>query len=53
LHRQTAYRHFPVAGGSLPCSDKLAARVLSLPIHPYLDAATQGKIIDAVLRALD
>jgi dTDP-4-amino-4,6-dideoxygalactose transaminase len=53
LHRQTAYRHFPVAGGSLPSSDKLAARVLSLPMHPYLDVATQGMIIDAVLRALD
>jgi dTDP-4-amino-4,6-dideoxygalactose transaminase len=53
LHRQTAYRHFPVAGGSLPCSDRLAAQVLSLPMHPYLDAVTQDRIIDAVLRALD
>lgn len=53
LHRQTAYGHFPVAGGSLPVSDKLSARVLSLPMHPYLEPAVQDRIIGAVLAALD
>ncbi|MCG5238771.1 DegT/DnrJ/EryC1/StrS family aminotransferase [Azospirillum doebereinerae] len=36
LHRQAAYRHYPLAGGALPATDRLAATVLSLPMHPYL-----------------
>jgi len=51
LHQQTAYRHFPVAGGELPVSDRLAGEVLSLPMHPYLDEATQDRIVAAVKRA--
>ncbi|GGD14274.1 DegT/DnrJ/EryC1/StrS family aminotransferase [Aureimonas glaciei] len=52
LHRQTAYRHFPVAGNGLPVSDRLAGEVISLPMHPYLDAATQDRIIGAVTETL-
>jgi len=52
LHRQTAYRHFPVADGGLLVSDALAEEVISLPMHAYLDAAVQDRIIDAVRRAL-
>ena len=52
LHRQTAYRDYPVAGGGLPTSDRLSAEVLSLPMHPYLDRETQDYIIDAVRTAL-
>ena len=52
LHRQPAYRQFPIAGNGLPVSEQLAAEVLSLPMHPYLDAATQDRIGDAVLGAL-
>jgi dTDP-4-amino-4,6-dideoxygalactose transaminase len=48
LHQQTAYREFPVAGGSLPASDAAGARVMSLPMHPYLDEATQDRIVEAV-----
>jgi dTDP-4-amino-4,6-dideoxygalactose transaminase len=48
LHRQTAYRHFPVAEGGLPVSERLSAEVVSLPMHPYLDEATQARIIAAV-----
>ena len=48
LHQQTAYKDFPVATGSLPASDAAGPRVLSLPMHPYLDDATQDLIIDAV-----
>ena len=42
LHRQTAYRDYPVAGNGLPVSDRLADEVLSLPMHPYLDAGGAG-----------
>jgi dTDP-4-amino-4,6-dideoxygalactose transaminase len=44
LHRQTAYRDFPVADGGCPIADRLATEVLSLPMHPYLDIASQEKI---------
>jgi dTDP-4-amino-4,6-dideoxygalactose transaminase len=52
LHKQTAYRHFPVADGGLAVSERLAAEVISLPMHAYLDATTQDRIIEAVRRAL-
>jgi dTDP-4-amino-4,6-dideoxygalactose transaminase len=52
LHRQVAYRHFPVVDGGLPVSEQLAAEVISLPMHPYLDAATQDRIIESVRQAL-
>lgn len=48
LHRQTAYRDFPADPAGLPVSERLAQAVLSLPMHPYLDEATQARIIDAV-----
>ena len=52
LHRQQAYKHYPVGEGGTAVSDMLAAEVLSLPMHAYLDAATQDRVIDAVRRAL-
>jgi dTDP-4-amino-4,6-dideoxygalactose transaminase len=52
LHRQQAYRHYPVGEGGLAVSERLAAEVLSLPMHGYLDMATQDRIIDAVRRAV-
>lgn len=52
LHHQTAYRHYPVAGGSLPVAEALAARVLSLPMHAYLSEADQDRVIDALLAAV-
>jgi dTDP-4-amino-4,6-dideoxygalactose transaminase len=52
LHRQTAYARYPVAGNGLPVSDALSAEVISLPMHPYLDEATQDRIVHAVQDAL-
>jgi len=52
LHRQQAYKHYPVGDGGVAVSDQLAAEVISLPMHAYLDAATQDRIIDAARRAL-
>ncbi|VVT15373.1 DegT/DnrJ/EryC1/StrS family aminotransferase [Rhizobium sp. EC-SD404] len=48
MHVQTAYQHYPKAGGALPVCDRLSAEVFSLPMHAYLDEATQDRIIDAV-----
>ena len=52
LHRQTAYRAFPVARNGLPVSEKLSQEVISLPMHAYLDEATQDRIVKAVRDAL-
>lgn len=52
LHRQTAYRGYPVGGNGLPVSDMLAGEVISLPMHPYLDLGTQDRIVAAVRTAL-
>jgi dTDP-4-amino-4,6-dideoxygalactose transaminase len=52
LHRQPAYRHFPLADGGVPVSDGLAQEVLSLPMHAYLDPPVQDRIIESVRRAL-
>jgi len=52
LHRQEAYRGFPVADGGLPVSDMLAGEVISLPMHAYLERPVQDRIIEAVRRAL-
>ena len=52
IHQQTAYRHFPVADDDLPISEALSADVISLPMHAYLDEATQDRIIAAVHGAI-
>ena len=51
LHRQPAYREHPRAPTGLCAAERLAERVLSLPMHPYLDAAAQDRVI-AALRGL-
>jgi dTDP-4-amino-4,6-dideoxygalactose transaminase len=52
LHRQPAYRHFPLAEGGVPVSDRLTEEVLSLPMHAYLEAPVQDRIIESVRRTL-
>jgi UDP-2-acetamido-2-deoxy-ribo-hexuluronate aminotransferase len=52
LHRQQAYKQYPVGKGGVAVSDQLADEVISLPMHAYLDASTQDRIIDATRRAL-
>jgi dTDP-4-amino-4,6-dideoxygalactose transaminase len=52
LSGQAAYRHYPTAPGGVPAAERLASNVLSLPIHPYLDEATQDRIVAAVRGAL-
>jgi dTDP-4-amino-4,6-dideoxygalactose transaminase len=52
LHRQQAYKQFPVSKGGVAVSDRLAAEVISLPMHAYLDVATQDRIIEVTRRAL-
>ncbi len=52
LHKQKAYVEFPTAPTALSVSEQLAKEVLSLPMHPYLDPATQDFIIETVRDAI-
>jgi dTDP-4-amino-4,6-dideoxygalactose transaminase len=48
IHTQKVYSRFPSGPGGLPVSEAKAERVISLPMHPYLDTQTQDRIIGAV-----
>jgi dTDP-4-amino-4,6-dideoxygalactose transaminase len=52
LHRQQAYKHYPVGDAGVAVSERLSGEVISLPMHAYLDAATQDRIIEAICRIL-
>jgi len=50
LNEQPAYRHL-CCPDCTPISQQVAKRVLSLPMHPYLDLETQKYIVDALIKA--
>lgn len=50
INEQPAYRDICVLG-ELPNAELLSRRVLSLPMHAYLDEATQDRIVEAVSEA--
>ncbi|RJF87729.1 DegT/DnrJ/EryC1/StrS family aminotransferase [Oleomonas cavernae] len=52
LSHQEGYKHFPSGPGGVPMSEKLAGKVLSLPMHPYLGTDVQDRIIDVVRAAI-
>lgn len=51
LHLQTAYAAYPRDPHGLNVSEQMSQEVFSLPMHPYLDEATQDRVIDAVAQA--
>jgi dTDP-4-amino-4,6-dideoxygalactose transaminase len=52
IHTQPPYRGFPVASGGLPVTERLAQEAICLPMHPYLSAEAQSRVIAAVRTAL-
>ncbi len=52
IHRQPAYLRW-ASGADCPVSEKLAEKVLSLPMHAYLDEPTQARIVAALARAVE
>jgi dTDP-4-amino-4,6-dideoxygalactose transaminase len=50
LSTQAGYRHFPSSG--TPVSERICRTVLSLPMHPDLDASTQDFIVESILSAV-
>ncbi|WP_218940075.1 DegT/DnrJ/EryC1/StrS family aminotransferase [Denitrobaculum tricleocarpae] len=52
LDRQTGYEDCVVGAGGLQVSHALSERVVSLPMHPYLEPVLQDRIIDCVAAAV-
>jgi len=48
LNKQTGYQNDPVVSTGVAASELAALEVLSLPMHPYLEADVQDQIIEAV-----
>jgi UDP-2-acetamido-2-deoxy-ribo-hexuluronate aminotransferase len=51
LHQQPAYKSAIRVAGSLGVSERVSGRVLSLPMHPYLDEPTMQTIVHALGKA--
>ncbi|MDD3581753.1 MAG: DegT/DnrJ/EryC1/StrS family aminotransferase [Desulfobacca sp.] len=47
LHLQGAFAHMGHKAGDFPVSEAASKRIFSLPMHPYLNSATQEKICSA------
>jgi len=52
MHMQPPYRRFPVSGCGMNVTVDLCARVLALPMHPYLQADQQQHVAAALRTAL-
>jgi dTDP-4-amino-4,6-dideoxygalactose transaminase len=50
MNAQKGYSHYPSA--PVPVATEIGKKVISLPMHPYLDEATQDRIIEAVLESV-
>lgn len=53
LHRQPAYAASCRIAGDLSSAEAVARRVFSLPMHPYIEAATQKAIVSALAEAIE
>jgi len=49
LHLQTVFSGLGYRVGDFPAAEDCAARIFSLPMHPYLDASTQDRIVAALV----
>lgn len=52
LNLQPAFAHLGQTAGSFPVAENAARRVMSLPMHPYLEPAQQDAICSALLNAV-
>ncbi len=48
MHQQAPYADFPVGPGGMSVSEAKAETVIALPMHPYLQADVQDRIIEAI-----
>lgn len=49
IHQQDFAARFAPPAGSLPVTEEASRHVLALPMHPYLGAEDQDRVIEAVL----
>lgn len=52
LHLQKAYEHYPRTPTGLAVSETLPERILCLPMHPYLTAADQDRVVEVIRRTV-
>jgi UDP-2-acetamido-2-deoxy-ribo-hexuluronate aminotransferase len=52
LHLQPVFTWLNEGKGSYPISERIAERVVSLPMHPYLSEAGQVEVVEAIKRAI-
>lgn len=48
LHLQQVFAGLGYQPGDFPVSEDLASRIFSLPMHPYVDEATIGRVVEAL-----
>ena len=53
IHLQPAFEHLGKPAGSFPVSEAAARRVLSLPMHPYLEKSHLEGIADSIKKAIE
>lgn len=49
LHLQPAFESLGLNEGSFPVSESAAKRVMSLPMHPFLDVTMQEQVVNALI----
>ncbi len=52
LHQQPVFAGLGYKTGDFPISEKIASRVISLPMHPYLTEAQQKQVVAAVRESI-
>ena len=52
VHSNAAYRECPVVSDGAPVAMRASSRVMSLPLHPYLEESVQDRIISALQAVL-
>jgi UDP-2-acetamido-2-deoxy-ribo-hexuluronate aminotransferase len=53
MHEQSALSHLDFKKGDFPVAERAAKKVVSLPMHPYLEKESQLKIASAVKDAIE
>jgi UDP-2-acetamido-2-deoxy-ribo-hexuluronate aminotransferase len=52
MHLQPIYKNLGFKKGDFPFSEKAANRVMSLPMHPYLDESTQDQVLEELFKCI-